>query len=72
MHMNVNDLSPLLAYFEECHEGDLLAFAQTLDQTIFMFHFLPEDTFTCLERQNCCHVLMELKIAVMKIYTGIL
>jgi hypothetical protein len=32
-----------------------------------MFHFLPSDTFSETERQNVCHVLMELKEAVLKI-----
>lgn len=63
-----DDLTPLLSYIEECHEGDLLSLTQSLDKTIFMFHFLPWDTFSNLERQNCCHVLMELKEAVMEIY----
>ena len=62
------DLSPILSYIEKCHEGDLLSLTQSLDKTIFMFHFLPCDTFSDLERQNCCHVLMELKEAVMEIY----
>ncbi len=63
-----DDLTPLLSYIQECHEGDLLSFTQSLDKAIFMFHFLPWDTFSELERQNCCHVLMELKEAVMEIY----
>ncbi|TXN35709.1 hypothetical protein FVB32_14140 [Flagellimonas hymeniacidonis] len=63
-----DDLTPLLSYFEECHEGDLLSLTQSLDKTIFMLHFIPMDTFSDLERQNCCHVLMELKEAVMEIY----
>ena len=62
------DLSPILSYIEKCHEGDLLSFTNSLDKTIFMFHFLAQDTFTDFERQNCCHVLMELKEAVMEIY----
>nr|WP_298926551.1 hypothetical protein [uncultured Allomuricauda sp.] len=63
-----DDLTPLLSYIQECHEGDLLSLTNSLDKTIFMFHFLPLDTFSELERQNCCHVLMELKEAVMEIY----
>ncbi|WP_377767854.1 hypothetical protein [Croceitalea marina] len=61
------DLSPILKYIEKCHEGDLLSLTQTLDKTIFMLHFLAEDIFTDFERQNCCHVLMELKEAIMEI-----
>ena len=68
MNLKVTDLHPLLSYFEECHEGDLLSFSQNLDKTIFMLHFIPVDTFSDFERQNCCHVLMELKEAVMEIY----
>ena len=64
------DLSPFLSYIEKCHEGDLLSFSNSLDKAIFMFHFLTEDTFTDFERQNCCHVLMELKEAVMEIYVN--
>jgi hypothetical protein len=33
-----------------------------------MFHYLPADTFSETERQNVCHVLMELKEAVLKIH----
>ena len=62
------NLHPLLSYFEECHEGDLLSFTQWLDKAIYMFHYLPTDTFSETERQNVCHVLMELKEAVMEIY----
>ncbi len=64
------NLLPLLSYFEECHEGDLLSFAQWLDKTIYMFHYLPADAFSELERQNVCHVLMELKEAVIAIHLG--
>lgn len=66
--LNTNDLTPILSYIQECHEGDLLSFTQSLDKTVFMFHFIPMDTFSDLERQNCCHILMELKEAVMEIY----
>ncbi|MFP2994829.1 hypothetical protein ABN763_02915 [Spongiivirga sp. MCCC 1A20706] len=65
------DLSPILTYLEKCHEGDLLSLTKSLDKSIFMFHFLAQDTFTDFERQNCCHVLMELKEAVMEIYLNI-
>ncbi|WP_136465215.1 hypothetical protein [Flagellimonas onchidii] len=68
MSLKVTDLRPLLSYIQECHEGDLLSLTQNLDKTIFMFHFIPMDTFSDLERQNCCHVLMELKEAVMEVY----
>ncbi|WP_431129255.1 hypothetical protein [Flagellimonas flava] len=68
MSLKVTDLHPLLSYIEECHEGDLLSFSNSLDKAIFMFHFLVKDNFTDFERQNCCHVLMELKEAVMEIY----
>lgn len=64
---NIN-LLPLLSYFEECHEGDLLSFTQWLDKAVYMFHYLPTDTFSEVERQNVCHVLMELKEAVMDIH----
>nr|WP_299382232.1 hypothetical protein [Allomuricauda sp.] len=63
-----DDLTPLLTYIQECHEGKLLLLTQGLDKTIFMLHFLTEDSFTDFERQNCCHILMELKEAVMQIY----
>ncbi|MER3376332.1 MAG: hypothetical protein RIM83_16955 [Allomuricauda sp.] len=68
MGLKPNDLLPLLSYFEECHEGDLLSFTQWLDKAIYMFHYLPTDTFSEVERQNVCHVLMELKEAVMEVY----
>lgn len=61
------NLLPLLSYFEECHEGDLLSFMNWLDKAIYMFHYLPTDSFSETERQNVCHVLMELKEAIMKI-----
>lgn len=69
MNSNEINLLPLLSYFDECHEGDLLSFTQWLDKAVYMFHYLPTDTFTEVERQNVCHVLLELKVAVMKIYT---
>lgn len=68
MSPNEINLLPLLSYFEECHEGDLLSFAQWLDKAVYMFHYLPADAFSETERQNVCHVLMELKGAVMDIH----
>ena len=62
------NLLPLLSYFEEFHEGDLLSFTQWLDKAIYMLHYLPTNTFSDIERQNVCHVLMELKHTVMKIH----
>lgn len=62
------DLSPFLDYLNECHEGNLLSLANWLNKAIYMFHYLPEDTFTALERQNCCHILMELKYAALESY----
>ena len=62
------NLLPLLSYFNECHEGDLLSFMHWLDKAVYMFHYLPTDTFSEMERQNVCHVLMELKEAVLKIH----
>lgn len=61
------NILPLLSYFEECHEGDLLSFTQWLDKAVYMFHYLPTDSFSETERQNVCHVLMELKEAVKKV-----
>ncbi|MHA7832045.1 MAG: hypothetical protein ACX93O_13185 [Flagellimonas sp.] len=68
--MSPNEINPLplFSYFEESHEGDLLSFTQWLDKAIYMFHYLPADTFSETERQNVCHVLMELKEAVLKIH----
>lgn len=66
--MSNHNLEPLLYYFQECHEGDLLSLTQWLDKSIYMFHYLPADTFSETERQNVCHVLMELKEAVLKIH----
>jgi len=68
MTPNEINLLPLLSYFEECHEGDLLSFTLWVDKAIYMFHYLPADTFSEVERQNVCHVLKELKEAVMKIH----
>lgn len=68
MNPNEINLLPLLSYFEECHEGDLLSFMNWLDKAIYMFHYLPTDSFSETERQNVCHVLIELKEAVLKIY----
>lgn len=62
------DLSPFLDYLDEYHEGNFLSLTNWLGRAIYMFHYLPEDTFTSLERQNTCYVLMELKDAVMEIY----
>ncbi|MEO2051919.1 MAG: hypothetical protein ABGX00_09120 [Allomuricauda sp.] len=70
MELESNDLQPLLSYFEECHEGNLLSFTQWLDKAIYMFHYLPTDSISETERQNVCHVLMELKEAVLKIHIG--
>ncbi|MBC74034.1 hypothetical protein [Flagellimonas abyssi] len=68
MSLKPNNLLPLLSYFEECHEGDLLSLTQWLDKAIYMFHYLSTDIFSEIERQNVCHVLMELKEAVLKIH----
>lgn len=68
MGPNKINLLPLLSYFDNCHEGDFLSFTQWLDKAIYMLHYLPSDTFSEVERQNVCHVLMELKEAVLKIH----
>jgi len=62
------DLSPFLDYLEEYHEGNLLSLSNWLDRAIYMFHYLPEDTFTNLERQNTCHILMQMKETLMEVY----
>lgn len=62
------DLSPFLDYLHEYHEGNLLSLSNWLDRAIYMFHYLPEDTFTSIERQNTCHILMQLKETLMEIY----
>ncbi|NJB69896.1 hypothetical protein GGR42_000358 [Saonia flava] len=62
------DLSPFLDYLNECHEGNLLSLANWLNKAIYMFHYLPEDAFTALERQNYCQIFMELKFAALESY----
>lgn len=62
------DLSPFLDYLDEYHEGNLLSLSNWLDRAIYMFHYLPEDAFTSLERQNTCHILMQLKEILVEIY----
>ncbi|WP_298505081.1 hypothetical protein [uncultured Maribacter sp.] len=62
------DLLPFLGYLNEYHEGNLLSLSNWIDRAIYMFHYLPVDTFTEFERQNISHVLMGLKEAVMEIY----
>lgn len=62
------DLSPIITYVNEYHEGNLLSLTNWLDQAIYMFHYLPEDAFTSLERQNTCHILMQLKETLMEVY----
>lgn len=62
------DLSPFLDYLDEYHEGNLLSLSNWLDRAIYMFHYLPEDAFTNLERQNTCHILMQLKETFMEVY----
>jgi len=66
--LKVSDLSPILEYLNDYHEGDLLSLSEWLNQAIYMFHYLPADTFSELERQNTSHVLMELKEAVIEVY----
>lgn len=62
------DLSPFLDYLDEYHDGNLLSLSNWFDRAIYMFHYLPEDTFTSLERQNACHILMQLKETFMEVY----
>lgn len=62
------DLSPIIAYLDDYHDGDLISLSEWLNQAIYMFHYLPIDTFSELERQNVSHVLMELKEVVIEIY----
>lgn len=62
------DLSPIKKYINEYHEGNLLSLTNWLDRAIYMFHYLPEDGFTSLERQNTCHILMQLKETLMEVH----
>ena len=66
--LKVSDLSPILEYLDDYHEGNLLSLSEWLNQAIYMFYYLPIDTFSELERQNASHILIELKEAVMEIY----
>jgi len=62
------DLSPIIRYVNEYHEGNLLSLSNWFDQAIYMFHYLPEDAFTRIERQNTCHILRQLKETLMEVY----
>lgn len=62
------DLSPMIKYINEHHDGNLLSLSNWLDRAIYMFHYLPEDAFTNLERQNTCHILMQLKETLMEVH----
>lgn len=62
------DLSPFLDYLNEYHEGNLLFLSNWFDRAIYMLHYLPEDTFTAFERQNTCHILMQLKETLTEIH----
>ncbi len=66
--LKVSDLSPILDYLNNYHEGDLLSLSRWLNQAIYMFHYLPSDAFSELERQNASHILMEFKEVIMEIY----
>lgn len=66
--LKVTDLSPILDYLNNYHEGDLLSLSEWLNQAVYMFHYLPVDTFSESERQNVSHVLMGLKEACKKAY----
>ena len=66
--LKVSDLSPILDYLNNYHEGDLLSLSEWLSQAVYMFHYLPADTFSELERQNISHVLMGFKEVTMEIY----
>lgn len=62
------DLSPIITYVNEYHDGNLLSLSNWFDRAIYMFHYLPEDEFTRFERQNTCHILMQLKETLVKIH----
>ena len=66
--LKASDLSPIIEYLNDYHEGDLLSLSEWLNQAIYMFHYLPADTFSELERQNVSHVLVGLKEVVIKIH----
>lgn len=38
-----------------------------LNQAIYLFHDLPVDAFTSLERQNVCHILKQLNEVFVEI-----
>ncbi len=68
MSPKILNLSPILSYIQDYHDGSLLSLANSLDQVIYLFHYLPADTVTEFERQNVSHMLMGLKEAVMEVY----
>lgn len=68
MELMAIDLLPIVEYVNEYHDGNLLSLSNWLDQAIYMFHYLPEDAFTSLERQNTCHILMQFKETLMEIH----
>ncbi len=68
MELRAIDLLPIIEYVNEYHDANLLSLSNWLDRAIYMFHYLPEDAFTNLERQNTCHILMQLKETIMEVY----
>lgn len=66
--LKASDLSPILEYLNDYHEGDLISLSKWLSQAIYMFHYLPTDTFSDFERQNVSHMMMGLREAIMEIY----
>ncbi len=66
--LKISDLLPILEHINNFHEGDLFSLSEWLSQAVYMFHYLPSDTFSEFERQNASHVLMSLKEAVMEIH----
>lgn len=66
--LELKDLSPIMEYIKEHHEGNVLSLLNWLDKAIYMLHYLSEGEFTDLERQNTCSILMGIREAVMEIY----
>ena len=70
--LKASDLSPIIEYLNDYHEGDLLSLSEWLNQSIYMFHYLPIDAFSELERQDASHILMGLREAVIEVYIQII
>ena len=55
------DLRPLARFINTEFSGNLFEISTLIDKAVYMFHYLPEDSFEATEVQDVCYTLTQIR-----------